>query len=200
MSCIIENEELSFVSVNGETKLWLRKSNRYITMQEFYSCDLGDNVRFVFYVEEELQPAVKKKQIFKKQNEPKPFNTAIDYPKYTLNKPELIKLNLESEIKPKANEDYTDIAAAALGSLALIYSIINQAKQKKDKLEQTKCCTESKLNYEKLNAKIEKIIADNESNKKTLYAEVYEHYKELKELKEDTDNLKDVVSKIIDKI
>ena len=65
MSCIIENEELSFVSVNGETKLWLRKSNRYITMQEFYSCDLGDNVRFVFYVEEELQPAVKKKQIFK---------------------------------------------------------------------------------------------------------------------------------------
>ena len=79
----------------------------------------------------------------------------------------------------------------------MIYSIINQAKQKKDKLEQTKCCTESKLNYEKLNAKIEKIIADNESNKKTLYAEVYEHYKELKE---DTDNLKNVVSKIIDKI
>lgn len=199
MKCYIENENLSFVVINNETKLWLRNSNRFITMQEFYDCDLGDNVKFVFYVEEELQPVLKKKQIFKKQDEPKPFNTLIDYPKYELKKPDLIKLKLENTIEPP-KESNLDVFALGIGLLGVAYSAFNQIKQKKKQLEESKCCAESKMNYEKLNAKLEEFISKSESNKKALYAEVYEHYKELKEMKEDTDNLKEVISKIIDKI
>lgn len=199
MKCYIENESISFVSINSETKLWLRNSNRFITMQEFYDCDLGHNVRFVFYIEEELQPVLKKKQIFKKQDNPKPFNTLIDYPKYELKKPELIKLNLESKIEPQT-ESNLDIFALGFGLLGIAYSTFNQIKQKKKELENSKCCAESKVNFEKLNLKIEELISKSESNKKALYAEIYENYKELKEIKEDSENLKEVISKIIDKI
>ena len=60
---------------------------------------------------------------------------------------------------------------------------IQPIKEKKKQLEESKCCAESKINYEKLNAKLEELISKSESNKKALYAEVYEHYKELKEMK-----------------
>lgn len=196
MKCIIENERISFVSINGETKLWLRNSNTFITMDYFYACDLGNDVRFVFYIDQELPPQIKKKSIFKKQDILKPFQTAIDYPNYELSKPELIKLKLE-ETKP--TEDFTDVIGVTLGSLALIYSAYNQIKQKKKQLEESKCCSESKLNYEKLNTKIEKLISESESNKKALYTEIYDHYKELKELKEDATELKEVISKLIDR-
>lgn len=196
MKCIIENERISFVSINNETKLWLRNSNTFITMDYFYACDLGNDVRFVFYIDQELPSQIKKKSIFKKQDILKSFQTAIDYPNFELHKPELIKLNLESH---QQKENYTDVIGVTLGSLALLYSAYNQIKQKKKQLEQSKCCSESKINYEKLNTKIENLISQSESNKKALYTEIYENYKELKELKEDSTEIKQVVSKLIDR-
>lgn len=196
MKCIIENERISFVSINNETKLWLRNSNTFITMDYFYACDLGNDVRFVFYIDQELPSQIKKKSIFKKQDILKPFQTAIDYPNFELHKPELIKLNLEPD---QQKENYTDVIGVTLGSLALLYSAYNQIKQKKKQLEESKCCSESKINYEKLNTKIENLISQSESNKKALYTEIYENYKELKELKEDSTEIKQVVSKLIDR-
>lgn len=196
MKCIIENERISFVNINNETKLWLRNSNTFITMDYFYACDLGNDVRFVFYIDQELPSQIKKKSIFKKQDILKSFQTAIDYPNFELHKPELIKLNLESH---QQKENYTDVIGVTLGSLALLYSAYNQIKQKKKQLEESKCCSESKINYEKLNTKIENLISQSESNKKALYTEIYENYKELKELKEDSTEIKQVVSKLIDR-
>jgi len=196
MKCIIENERISFVSINNETKLWLRNSNTFITMDYFYACDLGNDVRFVFYIDQELPSQIKKKSIFKKQDILKPFQTVIDYPNFELHKPELIKLNLEPD---QQKENYTDVVGVTIGSLALLYSAYNQIKQKKKQLEESKCCSESKLNYEKLNTKIENLISQSESNKKALYTEIYENYKELKELKEDSTEIKQVVSKLIDR-
>jgi hypothetical protein len=197
MKCHIENENISFVSINNETKMWLRNSNKFISFNEFYECDLGSNIRFVFYIQEELQPILKKKQTFKKQDNQIPFNTNIDYPTYVLNKPENISLNIKDVPDDKLE---IDPIATTLATIGIVYAYLNQIKQKKKQLENSKCCTDSKIELEKLNIKIDKLISDNESNKKTMYAEIYDHYKELKELKEDSTEIKSVVSKLIDRI
>jgi hypothetical protein len=43
------------------------------------------------------------------------------------------------------------------------------------------------------------INSKQESSNKAIYAEMFEHYKELKETKDDLDNMKDIMEKVIEK-
>ena len=97
-----------------------------------------------------------------------------------------------------------DSLTALAASAALIIGIVQNARAKKRELESAKCCSESKLNIERLDSKLaeldKRIDSAREKDNKALHAEMYEHYKELKELKEDSDELKDILQKVVERL
>lgn len=191
--CIIENEELIFAESKTTTYVYLKKANRYIPLDDFDKCFLGENNKFVFGIVNETlkKPPLKLKDI---QNS-KPFNTATIHPEYKLTPP-TIKLMEVPEKPPQVNLNETnDLFVGGTAVLALLIAAYSQIKQKKNQLEESKCCSK----YDDLNNKINKLISDNENKEKALYVELYEHYKEVKELKEDTELLKDATNKLLDK-
>lgn len=210
MSCVIENEDLAFgESESGNVYLFLKKSNKYIPMKDIDKCIWGDNNKFVFYIAEE---EIKKKQsVFKKPViSNKPFNNFVQYPKYELKLEDMKPLVLQQE-KTIENQipqnDVFPIDTLFIGgaaTIAMLMSVFQQAKQKKQQIESNKCCADSKIEIQKVNYKLQefeqKVNAKNEKENKALYAEMYEHYKELKEVKEEVDDTKQVLSKAINHI
>jgi predicted phage-related endonuclease len=84
--------------------------------------------------------------------------------------------------------------------LALAMSAMQQIKKKKEQLEQQKCCSDSKISINKLETDIKELQAKEKESNKTLHAEIYEQYKELKELRDDSQEVKEILSKVIDKL
>ncbi len=84
--------------------------------------------------------------------------------------------------------------------LALAMSAMQQIKKKKEQLEQQKCCSDSKISINKLETDIKELQAKEKESSKTLHAEIYEQYKELKELRDDSQEVKEILSKVIDKL
>ncbi len=84
--------------------------------------------------------------------------------------------------------------------LALAMSAIQQIKKKKEQLEQQKCCNDSKISINKLETDIKELQAKEKESSKALHAEIYEQYKELKELRDDSQEVKEILSKVIDKL
>lgn len=209
MSCIIENEDLSFgESESGRIYLFLKKANKYIPFDNINDCIWGDNNKFVFYVQEEPKPK-KSISFLKKPTASKPFNTHVVYPKYELKLQEMKPLTLDAHEPlpiqlPEEKYNLNDIFVGSAAGIAMLLSVIQQVKQKKQQAESAKCCSESKIEIQKINYKFQeleqKINAKNEKENKALYAEMYEHYKELKEVKEDIDSTKEVLSKAINHI
>ena len=97
-----------------------------------------------------------------------------------------------------------DSLTALAASAALIIGIMQNARAKKRELESAKCCSESKFNIERLDSKLseldKRIDSARVKDNKALHAEMYEHYKELKELKEDSDELKDILQKVVERL
>jgi hypothetical protein len=97
-----------------------------------------------------------------------------------------------------------DSLTALAASAALILGVVQNARAKKRELESAKCCSESKLNIERLDSKLaeldKRIDSARTKDNKALHAEMYEHYKELKELKEDSDELKDILQKVVERL
>ena len=108
------------------------------------------------------------------------------------------------EVVPVEYPNILDAFTAVAASAALVLGIIQSANSKKRELESAKCCSESKLNIERLDSKLaeldKRIDSARTKDNKALHAEMYEHYKELKELKEDSDNLKDILQKVVERL
>jgi hypothetical protein len=98
------------------------------------------------------------------------------------------------------SDSVTTIAA----SIAMVMAVMQNARAKKRELESAKCCSDSKINIEKLDSKIsdldKRLDSIREKDNKAIHAEMYEHYKELKELKEDSENLKDILQKVVERL
>lgn len=97
-----------------------------------------------------------------------------------------------------------DIFTGAAAASALIISALQAASNAKKQAESAKCCSDSKISYNELNTKLSRLEADikrkSETDNKALHAEMYEHYKELKDLKEDSENVKDLLGKLVDRM
>lgn len=210
MSCIIENEELAFGETqSGKVFLALKKANKFIPMEDIDKCIWGENNKFVFYVQEEPQAKPKVSFLKKPLVQSKPFNTYITYPKYELELEQIKPLIIQPQkeiVEPVNTPELAvqDLFVGGAATIAMILSVLQQVKQKKQEAESAKCCSESKIEIQKINYKFQefeqKINAKNEKENKALYAEMYEHYKELKEVKEDIDSTKEVLSKAINHI
>jgi hypothetical protein len=112
----------------------------------------------------------------------------------------------ESIVKPDIPQvlNIPDSLTAVAASAAILMAIVQNAKAKKRELESAKCCSDSKISIERLDSKLtdldKRLDAVREKDNKALHAEMYEHYKELKELKEDSDNLKDILDKVVERL
>ena len=84
--------------------------------------------------------------------------------------------------------------------LALAMSAMQQIKKKKEQLEQQKCCSESKVSINNLKNDVEMLKSKEKESSKALHAEIYEQYKEIKEMREDSNEIKEILSKVIDKL
>ncbi len=194
MTCVIENEELAFAESETTVYLWLKTSNKFIPFSELENCKWGDNTKFVFnIVNEPLKP----KSVFKKIKPTQPpFNTKVNYPEYKLTLPEITIPKQEPVIPVSPEQSLNDLFIGGAASVALLLSVIQQIKQKKKESESANCC--AKIQH--IETEFNKIQQESKESNKTLHAEIIEQYKEMKELKEDANEVKEILSKIIDKL
>jgi len=211
--CII-NEELKLAeNEKGELYFYLVNSKKFISSKEFENCDLGDNTKFVFYTIDEAPP---KKKVYKKNDINRNNNQSFvfDSSNYSLSPgkfelKELTPLILKEEDIPIKEElplsnSISDIFVGGAASVALALSVFQQIRQKKKEAESSACCNNNKIEINSIKTELKavkkEIEAKHESSNKAMHAEIIEHYKEMKEMKDDFDEVKDVIEKIIDKV
>lgn len=199
---ILENESIRFVAINGTFMMYLPNRKVYITTDDFVNCPIGDNVRFVFDMVDE---PIKKKTILKPviQDDGVPFYSAEPTPIDLSLKIEPIMYTQTKENKPIQEPDLPFDVTGLIASSALVLAIIQQAYQKKKQAESAKCCSDSKIKISQLDSEIKrletKIETKNEESSKALHAEIVEQYKEMKELRDDANDVKEVVQRLIDR-
>lgn len=106
--------------------------------------------------------------------------------------------------EPKELPDVPDLITSIVATAALGLAILQQAKANKDKLESSKCCSDTKVKLSELSSKVSeietKLASSAEESKKAIHAEMYETYQELKQIKEDSDSLKEILLKVVDRL
>lgn len=198
----IENESIRFVEVNGTFLMYLPNRKIYITTDDFVNCPIGDNVRFVFdMVDEPIKkkiintPSMPSDDTSFYSAEPNPIDLSL--------KIEPIMYTQTRENKPIQEPDLPFDFTGLVASSALVLAIIQQAYQKKKQAESAKCCSDSKVKISQLDSEIKrletKIETKNEESSKALHAEIVEQYKEMKELRDDANDVKEVVQRLIDR-
>jgi hypothetical protein len=198
----IENESIRFVEVNGTFLMYLPNRKIYITTDDFVNCPIGDNVRFVFdMVDEPIKkkiintPSMPSDDTSFYSAEPNPIDLSL--------KIEPIMYTQTRENKPIQEPDLPFDFTGLVASSALVLAIIQQAYQKKKQAESAKCCSDSKVKISQLDSEIKrletKIETKNEESSKALHAEIIEQYKEMKELRDDANDVKEVVQRLIDR-
>ncbi len=194
MTCVIENEELAFAESKTTVYLWLKTSNKFIPFSELENCKWGDNTKFVLNI---VNEPIKSKPLLKKPILPvSAFYTKADYPEYKLTFPEISIPKSEPILPELPEQSFNDMLIGGAASVALLLSVIQQIKQKKKESESANCC--AKIQY--IESEFNKIQQESKESNKTLHAEIIEQYKEMKELKEDATEVKEIISKIIDKL
>jgi len=211
--CII-NEEIKLAeNEKGELYFYLVASKQYIPYKDLSDCDFGDNAKFVFYTIDEAPP---KKKVYKKND-----NTGINGQSFVfgssnyslspgkLELKEFIPLTLKEEEIPIKEElplsnSISDFFVGGAASVALALSVFQQVRQKKKEAESSMCCNNNKIEINSIKTELKamkkEIEAKHESSNKAMHAEIIEHYKEMKEIKDDFDEVKNVIEKIIDKV
>lgn len=211
--CIINEPMLLAQGQSGKLYIYLNNSKKYIDMDQLQNCDFEDGAKFVFYTIDEKPPI--KKDI--KNHEPVhnlrnniPF---VNHNNYALSpsplKIENITLQLPKDEENKKRDldnisnNINDFFIGGAASVALILSVINQVRQKKKDADNALCCNNNKIEVNNIKVEMEKIKGEinskHESSNKAIYAEMLEHYKELKETKDDLNNMKDIMEKVIEK-
>lgn len=211
-SGIIEDEIVVFKS---ERVVFLKKKGIYMSMDEFKECDLANGVIIRIGLADEkpedTQPTIPKpKKVVPMEPldlpKPKPFNDS-DYakPEYnlTLDSRLFVASTLQDTHETSADPTVVSIEGI-VATVAIALTLLQQVRQKKNDAESKKCCIDNKLKFTEYETKLQNLeVKLNERTKeesKALHAEIYEQYKSLKELRDDTDDLKSILSRVINTI
>ena len=206
---IIENDEIRFGvgQQSGELYYILTRQKLTLTTKEFNDCDFGVGVKIVMNYSLEtpklakptpvIMPMVSQDSSFK----PDLSSLSISFVEPL---PQLEKVKLQVEEEPNPFFTPADLMIGGVSSLVMVMAVVQSINQKRKEAESAKCCSDNKLSVSNIDAKVTKLEtelkAKAEESNKALHAEIYEQYKEMKELREDAQEVKDILSKVIDKL
>jgi len=214
--CIINEPMLLAMGESGTLYLYLKNSKRYITMDQLKECKFEEGAKFVFYTIDEAPPnkhPPKKDKLnasYHSNGAALSFNTHSDY---SLSPDSLkiqnftLQLQKNEQRLPEPPDhiisSVSDFFIGGAASIAFVLSVVNQIRQKKKDAENAVCCNNNKLELNNVKVELEKVkqevASKHEVSNKTMYAEIVHHYRELKETKEDLDNVKEILEKVIDR-
>ncbi len=205
------------ISVSGKYYLVDTKSSENVVLDEYLDscCSSGEDCIKLSVLYSEAKNTNKNTQAkdmcldyqFNSDNYSPDLQLAV-LPEFIYTEPKIMSEVVEV-VKQQPEDLPSDInvvdsLTALAASAALILGVVQNARAKKRELESAKCCSESKLNIERLDSKLaeldKRIDSARTKDNKALHAEMYEHYKELKELKEDSDELKDILQKVVERL
>jgi len=191
------------VGASGKLYFFIKNGQYKLTEDEFFACidqELLLEPKIVFKIQNEAKkrqsiekPAIQDTEFYSKPAEKQDLSLKIEPIMYTA-QPAIEKKELDATLI-STNELF--VGGTAI--LALAISAMQQIKKKKEQLEQQKCCNDSKISINKLENDIEMLKSKEKESSKALHAEIYEQYKEIKEMREDSNEIKEILSKVIDK-
>ncbi len=195
---LIENE---VVQINSSDYVFLVNRGLHLHINDFIACELGANVRIVIPTQDVpvYHPHnFKLHTIAQKRATSKFYTDAPAKQEYKLQLDTSITMPNLDYVEPPKND--TPVAGIVAG-LAMLLSVVQQVRQKKKEVESEKCCADSKVKFTEYDSKIQKLdIKIEERTKeesKALHAEMYEQYKELKELRDDSEQVKELLTKVV---
>ena len=203
---VIENDEIRFGvgQQSGELYYILTRQKLVLTTKEFNDCDFGGGVKIVMnYSLETPKPVPQLAPTLVSQDTFKPdlSSLSIEFVK-PLPQLEMVKLQVEEEPNPFFTP--ADLMIGGVSSLVMVMAVVQTINQKRKEAESAKCCSDNKLSISNIDAKVTKLEAElkakAEESNKSLHAEIYEQYREMREIREDAQEVKDILSKVIDKI
>lgn len=211
---VIENDEIRFGvgQQSGELYYILTRQKLVLTTKEFNDCDFGGGVKIVMNYSLETPKLGKPVPSFK-LGKPIPTLVTQDTFKPDLSSlsiefvkplPQLEKVKLQVEEEPNPFFTPADLMIGGVSSLVMVMAVVQTINQKRKEAESAKCCSDNKLSISNIDAKVTKLEAElkakAEESNKSLHAEIYEQYREMREIREDAQEVKDILSKVIDKI
>ena len=191
------------VGASGKLYFFIKNGQHRLTEDEFFACidqELLLEPKIVFKIHTEAEK-IKKKQknseeyaeFYSKPLEKQDLSLKIEPIMYQPQKDSVKPIEETSLISTN------ELFVGGTAILALAMSAIQQIKKKKEQIEQQKCCNESKLSINKLENDVELLKSKEKESSKALHAEIYEQYKEIKEIREDSSEIKEILSKVIDR-
>lgn len=212
--CRISGQLKIGASDAGETFVWWDEGNKWLTMDEFQTCEIEPGTKLILQVKEETQYKVNKKYVAPYHSSPitPPFNTDLSYSlapsPLTLNLKELIYETgqpTQPQTIPQPDHIVNSISDLFIGgaaTVALALSVLQQVKQKKQQIEANLCCNNNKIEINKFDVKLQKLEADFKAEQvkdnKSFIAELAETRREIKEVKDNLNQDKEDIQKIVD--
>ena len=210
--CIINGELKLGANENNQTFIWYVPENRWLNMAEFAKCEIGSDVKIVLKIQNEK---VKSKNALPYTNNPPlaSFNNHHDFgispAALTLNDMGILSHEeqhqpepLSTPITPPNPTSLSDLFVGGAATLAMIMSVAQQIRQKKNEAEASMCCNNNKVEISKFDMKLQKleteIKAKSEKDNKGMFAEILETRKEIKDIKEEFESGKEDLQKIIE--
>ena len=205
---VIENDEIRFGvgQQSGELYYILTRQKLVLTTKEFNDCDFGVGVKIVMNYSLETPKLGKPMPVILPmvtQDSFKPDLSGLSI-QFVEPLPQLEKVKLQVEEEPNPFFTPADLMIGGVSSLVMVMAVVQTINQKRKEAESAKCCSDNKLSVSNIDAKVTKLEAElkakAEESNKVLHAEIYEQYKEMKDLREDAQGVKEILSKVIDKI
>jgi hypothetical protein len=203
---VIENDEIRFGvgQQSGELYYILTRQKLVLTTKEFNDCDFGGGVKIVMnYSLETPKPVPQLAPTLVSQDTFKPDLSSLSI-EFVKPLPQLEKVKLQVEEEPNPFFTPADLMIGGVSSLVMVMAVVQTINQKRKEAESAKCCSDNKLSISNIDAKVTKLEAElkakAEESNKSLHAEIYEQYREMREIREDAQEVKDILSKVIDKI
>lgn len=203
---VIENDEIRFGvgQQSGELYYILTRQKLTLTTKEFNDCDFGGGVKIVMnYSLETPKPVPQLAPTLVSQDTFKPDLSSLSI-EFVKPLPQLEKVKLQVEEEPNPFFTPADLMIGGVSSLVMVMAVVQTINQKRKEAESAKCCSDNKFSVSNIEAKVTKLEAElkakAEESNKSLHAEIYEQYREMREIREDAQEVKDILSKVIDKI
>ena len=210
LPCKIEGHLQLGADQNNNTYIWYVPENRWLSMEEFAKCEIGENVKIVLKIQTEK---VKTKNVISHHHtiSHAPFINSIDFSLA----PTPLKLEdmgisnyeqppepIPTPTLPPDPTSLSDVFTGAAATLAMILSVAQQVRQKKQEAEANLCCNNNKIEITKWDAKLQKLEtemkAQSQKDNKGMIAEILETRKEIKDIKAEFDSGKEDLQKVIE--
>ena len=207
--CKISGELKIGSNEKGETFVFWPEGNRWLDMEEFAKCEIEAGTKFILKIGTEK---VKLNELSNFPNLPiASFNSTTNYSisPSSLKLEDMGLLQNEQQLEPETTPiippdpySISDIFTGIAASTALLMSVVQQVRQKKKEVESSLCCNNNKMEISKFDMKLQKLEtemkANAEKDKKSFFAEVIETQREIKNIKEDFENNKETIQKLIE--